>query len=176
MEITLAGEDEDFLNQFQDPILPSDIQKKVDNPESGWTIEEEIVYNKERQQWVPDTNSLWMDLIKSLHNPPHIGHPRICKTQELVLRGYFWDGIHKDIKYIHLCPICQQTKVFPVKSTGLLNPTPPMSSPWEEIMADLIIQLPDSHGYQAIFVVVDCFTKQAHFILMTNDISAKGAA
>jgi hypothetical protein len=66
-------------------------------------------------------------------------------------------------------------KVFPVKSTGLLNPIPPTSLPWEEITANLIIQLPDSHGYQAVFVMVDCFTKWAHFIPMTNDISAEGA-
>jgi hypothetical protein len=49
MEITLAGEDEDFLNRLRDPTLPPDIQKKVGDPESSWTIEEEIVYDKERQ-------------------------------------------------------------------------------------------------------------------------------
>jgi hypothetical protein len=73
------------------------------------------------------------------------------KTQDLILHGYFWDSIRKDVtKYICSCPTCQQTKVFPVKSSGLLNPIPPASLPWEEITANIIVQLPDSHGYQAI--------------------------
>jgi hypothetical protein len=117
-----------------------------------------------------------MDLIKSFHDPPHVGHPGMRKTQDLILCGYFWDGIHKDItKYICSCLMCQQTKVFLAKSCGLLNLIPPTSSPWEEITADLIIQLPDSHSYQAIFVIVNRFTKRAHFIPTTNNISAKGA-
>jgi hypothetical protein len=117
-----------------------------------------------------------MDLIKNFHDPPHVGHPGMHKTQDLILHGYFWDGIHKDVtKYIRSCPTCQQTKVFLAKSSSLLNLIPPASSPWEEIAADLIVQLPDSHGYQAIFVMVDHFTKRAHFIPTTNNISTKGA-
>jgi hypothetical protein len=176
MEITLAGEDEEFLNQLRTLALPPNVQKKIDNPESGWTIEEGIVHDKERRRWVPDTDSLRMDLIKNFHDPPHVGHPGMRKTQDLILRGYFWNGIRKDItKYIRSCSTCQQMKVFLAKSSGLLNPIPPASSPWEEITADLIVQLPDSRGYQAIFVIVNRFTKQAHFIPMTNDISTEGA-
>jgi hypothetical protein len=49
MEITLAGEDEEFLNQLRAPAIPPDIQKKLDDPKSGWTIEESVIYNKERR-------------------------------------------------------------------------------------------------------------------------------
>jgi hypothetical protein len=49
MEITLAGEDESFLNRLRTPALPPNIQKKLDDPKFGWTIEEEIIYDKERQ-------------------------------------------------------------------------------------------------------------------------------
>ena len=34
---------------------------------------------------------------------------------------------------------------------------------------DFIKQLPDSEGFTAILVVVDCFTKQALFIPTHND-------
>jgi hypothetical protein len=58
MEITLTGEDEDFLNRLQIPALPPNMQKKIDDPESGWTIEEGIVHDQEKRRWVPDTDLL----------------------------------------------------------------------------------------------------------------------
>ena len=39
---------------------------------------------------------------------------------------------------------------------------------------DLITQLPDSHGYTAILNIVDCFTKRAHFIATSHDVTSEG--
>jgi hypothetical protein len=36
--------------------------------------------------------------------------------------------------------------------------------PWQSILYDLIVGLPDSNGYDSILNVVDRFTKMAHFI------------
>ena len=44
-------------------------------------------------------------------------------------------------------------------------PLPIAQSPWTDISIDLITQLPESDNYDAIFVVVDRFSKMAHFIL-----------
>ena len=52
----------------------------------------------------------------------------------------------------------------------------PPSEAWEEISADLIIELPNSNGYDAVFVVVDRFTKQAHFNPTFTSLAASGAA
>ncbi|MCO5570945.1 hypothetical protein L7F22_024675 [Adiantum nelumboides] len=41
-------------------------------------------------------------------------------------------------------------------------PTP--SRPWDVISMDFIVDLPESHGFTMIFVAVDYFSKQAHFI------------
>jgi hypothetical protein len=45
MEITLMGEDEEFLNQLRTPAPPPNVQKKIN--ESGWTIEEGIIHDKD---------------------------------------------------------------------------------------------------------------------------------
>jgi hypothetical protein len=78
--------------------------------------------------------------------------------------------------YITTCQKCQQSKIFPSKAHSLLQPIPPSTAPWSEITADFITGLPKSSGYNAIFVVVDHFTKRAHFILTTSQITAEGTA
>jgi len=41
---------------------------------------------------------------------------------------------------------------------------------------DLVVQLPPSQGYDAIYVCVDRFTKMAHFIATNSNITAEGTA
>ena len=47
---------------------------------------------------------------------------------------------------------------------------------WEEVRVDLITQLPDSNGYNAILVCTDLFGNQIHTIPYTTNISAKDIA
>jgi transposase InsO family protein len=44
------------------------------------------------------------------------------------------------------------------------------------ISVDFIVELPESHGYDAIMCVIDSLTKRMHFIPMHTTIMAKGAA
>jgi hypothetical protein len=41
---------------------------------------------------------------------------------------------------------------------------------------DFIVSLPESHGYTAIWVVVDRLTKMSHFVPCTGSITAKELA
>jgi len=126
---------------------------------------------------VPEDVSLRTEIIRSTHSSPHAGHPGIDKTYELVHRNFFWDSLRADVStFVRSCPACQQTKTFPSRPQGSLQPLPPPSSPWEEITADLIVELPLSNGYDAVFVVVDRFTKRAHFVPTFTSLAASGAA
>jgi hypothetical protein len=44
------------------------------------------------------------------------------------------------------------------------------------ISVDFIVELPESHGYNAIMNVVNSVTKRAHFIATYTTINAEGAA
>jgi len=50
------------------------------------------------------------------------------------------------------------------------------NKPWAHIIADFIVKLLLSRGYNSILVVCDRLTKMAHFIPMTEKTSAEGLA
>ena len=80
-------------------------------------------------------------------------------------KHYYWPGMQVDvIKYVRTCPTCQLVRGRRVKPAGLLQTMPIPSRPWDLVSMDFIIKLPPSHGHTIIMVVVDYFTKQAHFI------------
>jgi hypothetical protein len=109
--------------------------------------------------------------------PPHTGHLGIEKTVELLRRNYRWSSLRRDVaEYVHMCIPCQQTKVFPSQVSGLLNLLPPLKEPWEQVMADFIVELLKSQGYDAILVAANRHTKCAHFVPSVSAVSAEGMA
>ena len=75
-------------------------------------------------------------------------------------------------QYVTGCDICQRMKNKPQQPFGPLIPNKVPNEPWEVITTDLITQLPESQGYNAICVVVDRLTKRAHFYPLTNKFLA----
>lgn len=61
------------------------------------------------------------------------------------------------------CPVCQQTKYETRKPVGLLQPLPISLTIREDLALDFITSLPSSHGFTIIMVVVDRYSKAAHF-------------
>jgi hypothetical protein len=111
------------------------------------------------------------------HDIPHVGHPGIKKTVELLWRNYHWLSLWQDItEYMRTCIPCQQMKVFSLQASGLLNLLPPLKEPWEQVTADFIVELPESQGYDAILVAANRHTKHAHFVPSVSAVSAEGTA
>lgn len=67
------------------------------------------------------------------------------------------------LKFIQECLDCRHTKYVTKKPAGLLQPIPVPSSPWEDLSLDFITGLPPYQGFTVILVVVDRFSKGAHF-------------
>ena len=62
------------------------------------------------------------------------------------------------------CIVCKQAK-SKLKPHGLYMPLPVPSSPWIDISMDFVLGLLRTrHGHDSIYVVVDKFSKMAHFI------------
>ena len=110
--------------------------------------------------YIPNDQKLQTEIIKRHHDVITAGHPGQYKTWELVTRTYWQPSIRNDIKsYIKGCLKCQSTKVHRNKPVGTLKPHDLPQEPWEHIGVDLIGELPEAGGYNAIAIFVDHCTK-----------------
>jgi hypothetical protein len=68
------------------------------------------------------------------------------------------------INYVKTCVDCQKNKAARHQPYGLLNPLELPYSPWQSIAMDFITDLPESEGCDQLWVIIDRYTKMAHFI------------
>ena len=62
-------------------------------------------------------------------------------------------------------------KTFLTAPVGKLMPNHIPYHQWQIILVNLIMELPQSHGYDSILVTMDHLSKQAHFNATTSDIT-----
>jgi len=112
------------------------------------------------------------------HHDSHLaGHPGRAKTIELIARDYSWPGLSNDIRrYVRSCDLCQRNKSSHHAPYGDLVPLEIPSRNWESISMDFITDLPLSHGFDTLLVVVDRLSKQAHFVPTVKTLDAAGLA
>ena len=88
----------------------------------------------------------------------------VAKTFLRLHHNFDWPHIHDDVhRLVSQCVVCQQMKYETKKPVGLLQPLPVPSSVWEDVSLDFITGLPPFHRFTTILVVVDHFSKGAHF-------------
>jgi len=111
-------------------------------------------------------DTLRQQIIQMHYDLPSARHSGWWKTYKLVSRNYWWPGMTTFVKkYVTGYDMCQWMKNRPQQPFGPLVSNKVPNGPWEIISMDLITQLPESNGYNAICVIVDRLTKRAYFIL-----------
>ena len=114
-----------------------------------------------------------MEVIQKHHHFPIAGHPAYEKTLDLLQHNYYSPGMATTVKeYITRCDTCQRFKVSNVAPAGLLYPLETPSLLWEHISANFITDLPLSHGFDVILMVIDWFLKVVELIPCTKTCSA----
>jgi hypothetical protein len=94
-----------------------------------------------------------------------MGHFGVKKTEDVLATHFFWLKMRRDVeRYMSRCTTCNKAKSW-LNSHGLYMPLPIPSVPWGDISMDFVLGLPRTNrGRDIIFVVVDHFSKMAHFI------------
>ena len=106
-----------------------------------------------------------LQTLQSRHDLPTTRHFGVNKTIELVSRDFWWFQMWKLVKeFVQTCDVCARAKTPRHRPYGLLHPFVIPNEPWASISMDFITDLPLSRSFDAILVVVDRFTKMAHFI------------
>ena len=76
-------------------------------------------------------------------------------------------------QYTRMCDTCLRNKIIRRQPIGELNLLPTPEGRWEWVSVDFITELPDSHGFDAVMVLVDSTTKRPHFIATHTTVTAK---
>jgi hypothetical protein len=94
-----------------------------------------------------------------------MGHFGVKKTEDVLTAHFFWQKMRRDVeRYVSRCMTCNKAKSR-LNPHGLYMPLPVPSVPWEDISMDFVLGLRRTkRGRDSIFVVVDHFSKMAHFI------------
>jgi hypothetical protein len=119
---------------------------------------------RENRLCVPNSSMREL-LVREAHGGGLMGHFGVRKTLDVLHEHFFWPKMKRDVERVCFrCVTCRQAKSR-VLPHGLYTPLPVPSAPWVDISMDFVLGLPRSRkGRDSIFVVVDRFSKMAHFI------------
>jgi hypothetical protein len=127
---------------------------------------------KENRLCIP-RHSIRELLVREAHGGGLAGHFGITKTLEILKEHFHWPKMLGDVqKVISKCVTCHMAKSS--FKPGAYTPLPTPSGPWMDVSMDFIVALPRTQrGKDAIMVVVDRFSKMAHFVAChkTDDAS-----
>ena len=116
-------------------------------------------------------------LIWEIHGGGLTGHFGITKTLQAVEARYYWPQLRRDVrKLVGRCSTCTIGKLTR-QNSGQYLPLPVPDSPWQEVSLDFVLGLPRTRRQlDTILVVVDRFSKMAHFIACSRTTYAAHTA
>jgi transposase InsO family protein len=116
-------------------------------------------------------------IISAMRNSTLGGHSGVPVTCRRLKQLFAWKGMKADVqKFVQAFLVCQQAKPDRSKCLGLLQPLPVAQGAWQLITMDFVEGLPTSGGFNCILVVVDTFTKYAHFPGLKHPFTAASVA
>src|SRR4051812_11375688 len=118
------------------------------------------------------------EVMKEAHDTPLSIHPGSTKMYQDIRQRYWWSNMKQDIaRYVEECDVCRRVKAEHQRPVGTLQPLSIPEWKWDKIEMDFVTGFPRSQkGHDAIFVVIDRFSKVAHFLPIKETISASQLA
>jgi hypothetical protein len=169
----------DVLGSYQSDSVALDLISKLSIDPSavpGFQLQDGILrYNN--RICIGSNAQLQLKLIQACHSSALGGHSSIPVTYMRMKKLFAWRGMKAAVtQFVHSCVVCQQAKADRTKLPGKLQPLPVPDSAWQIISLDFVEGLPKFGHANCILVVVDSFTKYAHFIPLHHPYTAASVA
>lgn len=144
----------------------------------GLKVKDGLLYTEDGILHLPHDMEVKSQILHEIHDTQTGGHLGMNKTLKKLRQRVYWHGMDRDVvQYVKSCVTCASTKPSQQLPAGKLVPLPIPHRPWETISIDFIGPLPKTDNYHDfILVVVDKFTKMAHFIPTNQEVTAKQTA
>jgi len=131
------------------------------------SCEHDLLY-KRNLLWVP--KGLVQKIMETEHDTKVAGHMGKDKTIELIRRNFGWPTINERIiDFVKSCTECQQNKASRHQPYWLSSPLELPYAPWQSIAMNFIMEFPVSEGCDQLWVIIDRFTKMAHFLPLKTE-------
>ncbi|WVZ70903.1 hypothetical protein U9M48_019532, partial [Paspalum notatum var. saurae] len=131
-----------------------------------FTIDGHGVLRFKNRLVVPKDMELRKKILDEAHTSMFTMHPASNKMYQDLKQKFWWTRMKWEIaEYVSNCDVCQRIKDDHLKPAGMLQPLALLAWKWEDIHMDFIVGLPCTQkGYDSIWIIIDHFTKSAHFI------------
>ncbi|KAI5954409.1 hypothetical protein KGF54_002184 [Candida jiufengensis] len=183
-ELKQAYADDEALNEIYN-IFKNDlpIPKSIKHHIKNFVYEDGFIFfkgfdakaNINYRLWIP--NSLQYKVVHSIHSAITNLHPGAEVTFLQLVKYFYWPRMVESVKRIvRNCSICQAIKPRNHSQFGLLQSLPDPTERWSSISMDFVGGFPMVDNKDYILVIVDRFTKRAHFIPCAKTITAKQTA
>ena len=133
---------------------------------SGVAHDDDGVIRFQHRVCVPEDAELRKQILEEAHRSKFTIHPGGNKMYQDLKRVFWWNGMKKDVaEFVSRCLTCQKVKAEHQRPSGLMQKIGIPQWKWEAITMDFVVGLPKSaKGNDSIWVIVDRFTKSAHFL------------
>ena len=122
-----------------------------------------VLYKK--RYYIPNSKELKLTVTRRCHNAKVAGHFGRDKIMERMTRTYYWPDMDQWFtNYVRTCDACKRNKTARHTKYGPLKLLEIPYRPWKHISMDFIMELPSVFGYDQIWVIVNRFSKMAHFV------------
>ena len=146
------------------------VDRELERPE-GWcdtvpegaVVQDSILY-KDHHLWVPE--SMITELLQLTHDESPSGHQGQDWIRSQIEFYYYWFTLYHNINcYTFNCITCKHIKVSQQKSASLLYFFKIFQKHWQNFFCNFITGLSELEGMNAIFIIIDKFSKKWHYIL-----------
>ncbi|KAI0507426.1 hypothetical protein KFK09_013551 [Dendrobium nobile] len=115
--------------------------------------------------------------VWELHAGGLAGHFGQAKIIAAIENRFFWPSLKRDVsrlvKRCHTCQLAKQRK----QNIDLYTPLPVPNQPWQNVSMEFVLGLPKTiRKHDSVCVVVDRFSKMAHFLPYSKTFDASRIA